>query len=558
MKKRSYVIFILAFLQFATVSSQNEKETSQQLYEVIVDNTRLKPKLAIAKAKQLLSLGRKRKSLDTIAISYLYLAKAGRVAGTYKEALEYADLGLKFAKINNLPNAILAELYLAKANNLSDSGNNDKALPLIFLGVDLAKKSESLPTKVVLNHGLGYILLASERSEEAIKVLKENISFIEENQLLDKKSFEVYYKGMLLLSRIYSNQGEREKAVSYLNEGLKHVLTTEDAFTTIGFYAILGEVYLDDGKYDKAYQNLKKAKEFSAKVGNKNTTLSPEALLARYYYEIGKYKESIVELDMVLSRFENNDEKNLISPEVFKILGKSHKALGNFKEANKYFEEYIINFKNSTESQKSLVFLMQEKRLNDLELEKERQRSNAQYLIIGGSILIILLLLYIVKLAQKRKKDSLRFNELLAKIETKELTVTSKQSLTEKSEKIAEVNEETVAQILEGLQKLEQQQYFLKVECSLHNTAKKIKTNTTYLSKVVNSHFQKSFNNYTNDLRINYAVLKLKEDTRFRNYAIKSIALELGYKSADSFAKYFKLNTGLLPSVYIKKLNNLG
>ena len=121
----------------------------------------------------------------------------------------------------------------------------------------------------------------------------------------------------------------------------------------------------------------------------------------------------------------------------------------------------------------------------------------------------------------------------------------------------SDINETTKHQILEGLNKLEKQEYFLRQDCNSYNVAKKIKTNTSYLSKVVNSHYQKNFNAYINDLRINYAVLKLKNDNRFRKFSIQSIAEEVGYKSADSFTKYFKKQTGLNPSFYIKKLNAL-
>ena len=108
------------------------------------------------------------------------------------------------------------------------------------------------------------------------------------------------------------------------------------------------------------------------------------------------------------------------------------------------------------------------------------------------------------------------------------------------------------------MEKLKEQKYFLKQECNSYNVAKKIKTNTSYLSKVINSHFQKNFNTYINDLRINYAIVRLKNDSRFRSFSIQSIAEELGYKSADSFTKYFKQDTGLNPSFYIKQLNTLG
>ena len=120
-----------------------------------------------------------------------------------------------------------------------------------------------------------------------------------------------------------------------------------------------------------------------------------------------------------------------------------------------------------------------------------------------------------------------------------------------------EVPEETKQQILEGLKKLEKQEYYLKQECNSYNVAKKINTNTSYLSKVINSHYGINFNTYINDLRINYTIVRLKNDVIFRSYSIQSIAEEVGYKSADSFTKYFKKDTGLNPSFYIKEIKNI-
>ncbi len=86
--------------------------------------------------------------------------------------------------------------------------------------------------------------------------------------------------------------------------------------------------------------------------------------------------------------------------------------------------------------------------------------------------------------------------------------------------------------------------------------SKKVKTNTTYLSKIIKTHKAASFNDYINDLRIEYALKRIKNDKKFRSFSVKSIALEIGYKTDNSFTKHFKSKTGLNPSYYIKKINN--
>lgn len=107
------------------------------------------------------------------------------------------------------------------------------------------------------------------------------------------------------------------------------------------------------------------------------------------------------------------------------------------------------------------------------------------------------------------------------------------------------------------IQKLEDKQYYLRQDCTMHNMAKKLKTNTSYLSKIVNTHLEKSFSTYINELRINHAILELKNNKRLRSYSVKGIAEEMGYKNADAFSRYFKAATGISPTVYIKKIQEI-
>ena len=132
----------------------------------------------------------------------------------------------------------------------------------------------------------------------------------------------------------------------------------------------------------------------------------------------------------------------------------------------------------------------------------------------------------------------------------------------ETNEKVAVSNSyiiknEKVNEILEKLVALEEKKYFLKQECTLHNVAKKLKTNTSYLSKIVNNELGKNFNTYINELRINYIIIELKNNSKLRSYSVNAIAIEIGYKRPDAFTRSFKEVTGLTPATYIKKVNKL-
>jgi len=125
-----------------------------------------------------------------------------------------------------------------------------------------------------------------------------------------------------------------------------------------------------------------------------------------------------------------------------------------------------------------------------------------------------------------------------------------------KKEELNDIRQEKIVVINNELKKLEVQNFYLEKDCNLYNLAKKLNTNTSYLSKIINHTKKKTFNRYVNDLRIEYAIHKITKDKMFRSYSIKSIAEELGYKSADSFTKYFKQKTGDFPSAFIKKIKS--
>jgi len=154
---------------------------------------------------------------------------------------------------------------------------------------------------------------------------------------------------------------------------------------------------------------------------------------------------------------------------------------------------------------------------------------------------------------KKQKKNKKIFDELIQKVNAYESEMLKQLDIQEEAKEIV-IDDEKIDKVLKGLMKLEQQEYYLRLDCNLRSVAKKVKTNATYLSKIINKHHQKNFNEYINDLRIDYALRRIKNDRKFRSFSVKSIATEIGYKSDYSFAKHFKAKTGLNPSYYIKNI----
>jgi AraC-like DNA-binding protein len=118
------------------------------------------------------------------------------------------------------------------------------------------------------------------------------------------------------------------------------------------------------------------------------------------------------------------------------------------------------------------------------------------------------------------------------------------------------LDEELIEKIAIGLKKLEQKETFLDPNFKLAFVAKKLNTNTAYLSQYFNQVIQKTFSEYTQELRIHYVLKKLKDAPYFRKYTLQAIAEEVGYKDANTLVRVFKKQTGLSPNYYIEKLEN--
>lgn len=116
------------------------------------------------------------------------------------------------------------------------------------------------------------------------------------------------------------------------------------------------------------------------------------------------------------------------------------------------------------------------------------------------------------------------------------------------------VPEEIIKNLLHQLKAFEKEQGYLDKDLDLPGLAKSLGTNHSYLSRVVNHVKGKSFKQYLNDLRIEYAYIDLQTNPIKRRFTIEAIAFDNGFRSAESFSKKFKARYGLYPSVFLRKL----
>lgn len=228
-------------------------------------------------------------------------------------------------------------------------------------------------------------------------------------------------------------------------------------------------------------------------------------------------------------------------------------------------EEYLTLFrkdygeieKNYKEQAEAFNYAMATRDLSvNVEALNERIASQRRLIYVyigGGALLVVVLFILLRKNVRDKRKIRSKLREFKEKFEqeeaqNKKVYANTIQNFT--------LNDEKEKEILVALEKLIEKEYYLQSDFSLQNAAKKIKTNTTYLSHVVNKNFDKSFSEYSNELKMNYVVRQLLGNKIYRNYSTQAMAESVGYKSAVSFTRSFKKRTGVTPVQFIKNMES--
>lgn len=476
----------------------------------------------------------------------------------YEKAHHYLDLALDLAKKNDDKRRICVATII-KANSYMLDGENEQAVVFYNTAIEIAKKHSYIKLENIATSS--YISLISQIDDQLEKALDMSDTLLQRLDQSLGRNTENYVQMLTTINDVYLGAEKYDKVISLADKGIKIA-------DSLGYKKGLADLYIKKGI---VYYNKDNRKESQFFLDKAQKIIKEDALdndfhqkvrvhyfLAKLKYDEGLYHEAIDYLNIIVSNLEDEDTNKLPIIQTYYLLMECHREIGEDKQAWAYHKIYMeLNnvYKKNEGKTRNRVFEKEENAANErIALEK----ANKRYAQIGLLITFVLLLIVGYSFWRKQKKNKMLFNNLINQID--QLESHKQQKEEQKTKKIAAeiaIDDDKVDAVLKGLSKLEKQEYFLKPDCNLRTIAKKTKTNATYLSKIINTHKGKNFNGYINDLRIEYALTKLKNDKRFRSFSIASIALEVGYKSDKSFVKHFKSKTGINPSYYIKNIEIL-
>lgn len=288
-------------------------------------------------------------------------------------------------------------------------------------------------------------------------------------------------------------------------------------------------------------------------TSNPNIKYDIKKTLAEVYSYKEQYQTAIDTLMNILK--DSNFDIIELKTDIYLNLAKNYKALDNDTQYAFYNEKYLSltpTVKNSDLKTINTVFDAEQKGLlSSISQSKMNNKwlLGAIYCTVGISLLALVLLFY------RRKKDQALYKTVIAKlearIETKQTHITDTKTGDQSTPHSIPVSVEE--EILEKLSKFENSHRFTNQKLSISTLAVQLKTNTTYLSEIINRHKGKNFNTYINELRINYICELILQNPEYLNYKISYLAEACGFKSHSVFATVFKNITGISPSTFLRQ-----
>lgn len=454
----------------------------------------------------------------------------------------------------------LSHIYNILGNTDMANESPNEALKKFIRADFFAQKNNDIRQHIKIKGNIAYVKLNIKQTDDAISETRQVLELLENNKYLyEKENFEIIYNNLFSnLGHLYSDKyiSDPDKNKKYADSALQNfnqlLRSTKDKKLLAGTYLKLGTLNNKQEDYQKASGYYLKSLDLYTSLQLKDEILNLKYNLGVNYYELNEYmksKKSFLEMSHSIEKDSRVNIDYIFAQDYLsKIYLKEGKADSVEFFNNKFIELYQ---KNSELEKKNIANIYRE--INSKNLNEEINKSasilrNRLFLIIILVVLIGCITGYLLLQIRKKKKIEIRLDEILLQVKNSSLNNhQNKSSFTISNEKEAE--------IMEKLLELEDKKIYLKNEFNQAYAAKRLGTNTTYLSQTINKYMKKSFSEYTNELRINYILKELSENRKLRNYTTQALADLVGYKSGISFARTFKEKTGVTPFQYIEKLN---
>jgi len=479
-----------------------------------------------------------KKEKDTTEISNGYYMMI--YAKSYEKSKNYIDSIIEITK-NNINYYQPAKVYLLKATDYGNKGNYVSA----FKSLKKAENSAIISGNKSLLFEIKYINSRLKTDigsyEESNKILKEVMPYTKEKGNIRSQIISSWAIG-----NNYNLLKQPDSALKITEKIIPLSLKTRDSVIYYKLLLSTAISYYDKENYQASLDSIFKIKKlYDTNNYNYSIDILINLYLAKNYLKQNKTDLGVNFLKKVDTISTSNSYYHSSIRENYSLLYDYYKEKKDVKNQLLYINkllktdsildnDFSYMLKNTT-TQVISEQLNSEKEAIIKSLKKDDYQKKvivAVLLLFSGVLLIILF-----KNNTKRK---------LYKNHLKKLSI-------KKKDNSHKIDIDIKNRILEGLKEIEETKQFLESDFNLAYLSKNLKTNTSYLSKIINESKKTTFKHYLVDLRIKYLIEQLDENPILRKYSIEALAASIGYTNASSFTRIFKKYAGVSPSKFLKE-----
>lgn len=527
------------------------------------------------KALQLLRTAEERKMMPDLDINVLRGIVYYNSMFDYKKAKTYTEAALRDPAINKQPARLLETLDLAAR---IDYNLNHYAgcLRLAERGVDEAYKYDDRRLVAKFLTLLGQCHCETSDPTHAISSFDRAIAILN-NENKNSHEWKNYYnlvtayalKANTLLdmkqcAQLFDMRTDYEEALSKLN-ALPETINGVNDISNATFYSIYAIGYELSGKHDmgnEMYDKLCNTRSASTPEGA--TFLVPYLMLRNQHAEALK-KENEME---ALWRKNGMDTVNYnYTNTILMNKARTLHALGRYKEASETaIRAYDLRDSVGNRARSEDAAWMAEQLGKDI-LKKYVNRQDKILKVSSITTTIFATLMAVClffmlwafrankKLKAKDKATSGLVKDLLT---YKELFINNLNQNENAGEGEATVEETTNGENEPGYQEFLRMEkavidnrLFVRPKLERADVANELGTSVAKINDLFSTYCKQSFNNYINDLRMEYAAKLLKEKP---DYTIEAIGAECGVPIRQTFHRLFAKKFGMTPAEYRKNL----
>ena len=473
------------------------------------------------------------------------------------KSLKYSDSAISLAR-KNLPKA-LSYLYCTRGNLYYNKNRFKESLNCFLYA---RKDSTNIPKGLQnrINYSIGLIKKTQGYYEEAIDIYKK---CEKDARINNQSNYLVYLFG---IAELYNRINKIELSEKYTSKGI--FLRNKDK---------LGEYYYPYFMSNKG-KNLYKRKKYELAIKylkdplsiikNENQDFSNYAencfYIGECYNKLNQGTKAIEYYKKVDSIFTKRKDISLLTISAYNRIIDFYKKKNDYKQIVFYSDQFIIadkvlddNYKYITSKIAKTYDIQKVIFSKQLVISSLKDDKKISFVAITILVLGLILLSVLFYFNNKRKKSELQKQKELFetyRVEREQKTIEKTEII--KKSSIANIDENVINQILSCLDKFEKEKNYLNNEYTIDSLATEFKTNSNYLSKVINEIKNYSFTQYINTLRIEYILEKLETDKRHLNYTIQALSEVSGFNSTQTFTRAFITYTKMKPSDFIKELKN--